>query len=116
MQKQIKQKYIQYPSVGIRDVADAFSGAIGRSKLAVTLLLGGIIIASLTEIATPYLYKRFFDAITAGGDKVLIAHEVLNILLIIFALNFINWVCYRVAEFSNAKFQTRGMLYLREKA
>ncbi len=117
MQKsQTKRKYVEYPHVGIRDVLHFFAETVVKSKLLTALILGGVIVASLTEIAIPYLYKSFFDTLTSGREQALITKDLLHILLWIFGLNGLVWVSYRIAEFANSSFQTKGMQLLRESA
>lgn len=70
-------------------------------------LMSGVVLANLSEVYKPFLYKQFFDLLGAGPGASL--HSLLQIILYILILNGVIWVAYRLTEFSNNYFQPRVM-------
>ena len=98
------------------DVLKAFWQGARFHKVALLLTLGGISVSRVIDIVVPIFYKRFFDVLNAEtilADK---SKLLLNIIMVIFALNVIIWIFYRVMSFANSHFQAMTMAKLRQQA
>lgn len=67
------------------------------------------------NLSIPYMYKRFFDFLVSGGEKVFLADKLFGIILTILALNFFSWIMWRAAGFMNNYFQPSIMKNIYEE-
>jgi len=110
------QHNIIYPKVKLRDVLGAFWRGMAPQKWKLFLIMTSVIFISVFNVVVPIFYKQFFDIIVAGGDKMLVVSQLLNIIVIIAILHSIIWVLYRVASFLNNIYQPSSMTNLRQQA
>ncbi len=95
--------------VRARDTLGVYWREVRQYKLTVFLMVFAISATSVTRLAVPLFYKKFFDAITSGTPSASIAQYLVKIVLIVFALNGVIWVGYRATSFLNNYFQPRVM-------
>lgn len=75
------------------------------------LTVGSIIVATLISITVPLYYKRFFDilALASKAGTTDYISQLVRTIIIIFALNCVIWLAYRIATYVNNNFQLRVM-------
>lgn len=116
MTQEKSQKSIIYPEVKLKDVLRAFWKGIRPKKWLLFILIFSMISANILAIITPLLYKKFFDIISAGGDKVIIAQDLITIIIYIAFLNGIFWTFYRIATWANNYFQPAVIANLKQQS
>lgn len=110
------QKSIVYPKVKFRDVARAFWRGIKPQRGWVYFLIFSVAAANVVGIIIPLFYRQFFDIITLGEDKILIAKKLLAIIFYVAFLNFLSWLFYRLATVANVKYQITTMARLKQQS
>ncbi len=111
-----KLKNIIYPEVKIKNVLAAFWRGISPQKWGLLFLTIFIILANIAAIISPIFYKQFFDVISTSGDKPIIAHKLLLIIIQIAILNGFVWLFYRIATIYNNSYQTGTIARLKQQA
>lgn len=107
---------IIYPKVKLKDVFGAFWQGIKPRKWTLFVLILSIVLANLSLIAVPILYKHFFDVLSAGQKSPQIVSDLLLIIIYIAALNGIGWWMYRIATWANNSFQPAVIASLKQRA
>ncbi len=107
---------IIYPKVGIREILKTFWKAGGPYKWLLFTVVFSIIVVNIAEVITPLYYKRFFDTVIAATDRLSTSESLIRIIFIIFGLNGIIWLGYRIATFVENKFLTAVSATLRQNA
>lgn len=74
-----------------------------------TAIVLSIVAASAIGAIIPLFYKQFFDALAQNEARGEIVARLVSLLFIIAVLNTLTWVCWRIATFTNAYFQSRMM-------
>ncbi len=77
-------------------------------KWSVLVILFGVIGGSVANITAPLFYKQFFDVLVNSG----VTREggiLVGILLKIFFIYFLGWICWRLVTFFMSYFQTNAM-------
>ncbi len=82
----------------------------------IVIIVFGIVMARIAEVAVPIYYKKFFDLLSAGGDPFLLGPSLTKIVVFIFTLNMIVWFGYRATSFFITYFQSSLMAKLRQQA
>ncbi|MFA5107140.1 MAG: ABC transporter ATP-binding protein [Patescibacteria group bacterium] len=80
-----------------------------RYKKTVSFAVSGVIAASVLNVIVPLYFKKFFDILTNGSAKDIIAKELISVLIIIGVLRLVQWVCWRVATFTASYAQSKAM-------
>ncbi|MFH0820676.1 MAG: ABC transporter ATP-binding protein [Candidatus Peregrinibacteria bacterium] len=80
-----------------------------RYPWAIAIMLIGIVITSVLSLTPPYFYKRFFDALTSGGDVGTIAPHLITFLVIILGLHGLDWIFWRILGVTVAYFEAHVM-------
>jgi len=111
-----KEKNITYPKVKLKDVLSAFWRGTKPQKWSLFLLFGFIVLANITSVAVPIFYKKFFDVISANGDKGAIAVKLVAIIIEIAVLNGFIWLFHRIATFLNNSYQTGTIARLKQQS
>lgn len=62
--------------------------------------------AGLMNVIIPLFYKKFFDAISSGGAREVVASSLVRILLVVALLEFVNWIFWRVSNIAANYFET----------
>jgi len=79
------------------------------------LLMGSIIIGSVLNSIIPLYYKNFFNVLTGGEDKALVAKMLLSVLMMMGLLKLMEWFFWRVAFFTLNFLESRVMADLSKK-
>ncbi len=69
------------------------------------LVLAGIIGGVTVSTVIPYFYKLLFDALAKDGGRTALGHELVRIILVVFALHGVEWIFWRVATFATNRYQ-----------
>jgi ATP-binding cassette, subfamily B, bacterial len=102
------------PKASVADVFRVFWRAVYPQRWAMYVAIVTTVITDVLQLITPLYYKRFFDAITSGGDKMAMAPHLINILVIILALNGTAWVFFRFGFFATNKLEPGVMARLKQ--
>ncbi len=105
-----------YPEVHIKDVFFFFWQVIRKYQLSLFLTILGVISASAFEVIVPIYYRHFFDILSSGQSKEIIAPQLFQTIFTILSLGGITWVSWRIASFANAYFEVKTMAGLRQQA
>ncbi|KKT76580.1 MAG: ABC transporter related protein, partial [Parcubacteria group bacterium GW2011_GWF2_44_7] len=111
-----KSSNIKYPDVSFKDVAVSFWQVTKKNWLSMILTIAGVAVASVFEIIIPLFYKRFFDLLSSGQDKNILAPQMVHTLLIILSLYGCVWFFWRFGSFATVYFQANVMANLRRQA
>jgi len=111
-----KGSNIQYPEVRLKDVVDYLWRGIKGSRLAMAFAVTGVAIANAFEIITPLYYKRFFDLLSSGQDKNIIAPQLIHLLFITLGIAGASWLGWRLGSIAGVSFQAKAMASLRRQA
>ncbi|MBU4274710.1 ABC transporter ATP-binding protein/permease [Patescibacteria group bacterium] len=109
-------KNIIYPEVKIKDVLTAFWIGIKPQKWSLFVVLIFTILAGVAATIAPIFYKQFFDIISSGGDKVIIAHTLILIIVQIAIINGFIWLFYRIVAIYNNSYQTGTIARLKQRS
>ena len=107
---------IVYPEVRITDVFFFFWQVIRRRLISLFLVISGVIAASIFEVIIPVYYKHFFDILSSGQSKEIIAPQLFHTIFIILILSGFVWICWRIGSFANIHFEAKTMAGLRQQA
>lgn len=110
------QSTIKYPPVGLGDVIRAFWRGMRKSKWWLFTIIFSIVSLGIVSTIIPLFYKRFFDVIAAGGDKTIIAQQLISIIIIIAGLNAIVWIFWRITTYASNIFQSSTIAALKRDA
>ena len=110
------QKNIVYPEVRLKDILAAFWRGIKPQKWQLFAMLVSIIFVNVITIITPIFYKKFFDVISATGDKMFVAQQLLLIIYYVLGLNILGWILYRIATLVNNGFEPAVMARLKQQS
>lgn len=78
-----------------------------KYKLWGLIILIFAVSGSITYVAAPLYYKKFFDILISGQEKAVIANDLISILISIAAIHMLGWISWRITVFSSAQFQNR---------
>ncbi len=106
------------PTSSVADVIRVFWRSLKPFKWTFAFVLVIYAMTSVFQVIAPIFYKRFFDVLTSAGatDKITTAPALINILLIILAVNFGSWLCFRVGTFFINHLEAYVMADLKQKA
>lgn len=107
---------IIYPKVSIRDILRTFWNATRSYTGFLFALVASVAAANVVEVITPLYYKRFFDTVIDATDKAAVGDALVSVIFIIFGLNGIIWLGYRIASFVENRFLTDVSALLRQQA
>jgi len=85
---------------------------VGNHKVAAFVLFFSIIGASILNALVPLFFKNFFNLLTSGQSKEIIASGLLIVLLIIGGLELSRWFFWRLASFTLNSFESKIMAEL----
>ncbi len=109
------QKII-YPKVYVRDVLKFYWEGIKPQKWWFYFLVFSIGIGNIIGIIIPIFYKQFFDVITTGSNKAVLAPQLLRIIIYVAILNFFYWLFYRLGELGDIKYQPSTIARLKQNS
>lgn len=105
-----------YQRVPVKTVLRYYIRAARPYKLLYALTFAGGILFALSASVGPIFYKRFFDALVAGGDKATLYPQLLSAILFVLLFNFLAWLFYRAGEFVYNYVVPKTSARLREQA
>ena len=105
-----------YPEVHISDVISFFWKGVGKNKFSLFLSVFAIALGSSASIIAPIYYKKFFDILSPEVDKAILYPQLLNLIVIIFGVNFVAWILWRIGSFAVVHFEAHGIADLRKQA
>jgi len=111
-----KKSNIIYPEVHIADVFFFLWQVIRKHWISLSLVISGVIAASIFDVIVPIYYKYFFDVLSSGQNKDIIVPQLFHNIFIILALSACAWICWRIGSFANSYFQAKTMAGLRQQA
>lgn len=82
---------------------------VKKFKFLTVILILVLLLATAAALTAPYFYKLLFDIIAGQGIKSELFNTLVNILLIIFGLHFLDWIFWRIGVFGNIFLQSRIM-------
>ena len=69
-----------------------------KYKLSGLIILFSIVAGSLISVIIPLFYKKFFDILGTDQTREIIAEGLVDVLIIILIVHFVNWVAWRIAD------------------
>ncbi len=105
---------IEYPPVGVRDVARYMWRGLrpdGWLSLATVFLF---IVANVTDVFVPLLYKSFFDILSSVTDRSLAAGTLVSIIVFVLALRGTRWASRNLGLLGLQKLEPDTMARLRQ--
>ncbi len=87
-----------------------------RYKWTMALLTFAIVALNIVELFLPVFYKRLVDVATTLPLGTALRDALIAVLLSIAALNIARWAMFRIAAFTNNRFQPRVMIDLERSA
>ena len=106
----------KYPKVTVSDVVSFFWKGVGKNKFSLFLSVLAIALGSSASIIAPIYYKKFFDILSPEVNKAILYPQLLNLILIIFGVNFVAWILWRIGSFAVVHFEAHGIADLRKQA
>ena len=108
---------IKYPKVTVGDVLKEFFKVAKHFKAVFIVCILGVSLATISgSIIAPIFYKKFFDVLSQGTNVGTAVPMLIQIIVYILALNFIQWLAFRVYSFSAAHLEAGTMNRLRQNA
>lgn len=105
------------PSVTAWQVFSTYWQVLRNFRLVIAFSLFSIVVGSvLNYVLGPVLYKRFFDVLTAEASAPTLVPHLIQIILVILAVNAGAWLSWRISSFLGSYFQTQGIARLKEQA
>lgn len=92
-----------------RQTLKAYFLASLKHKTSGFFILVSVIAASILNVVIPLYYKNFFDVLTSGSPAGLIAKSLIAILTVIFGLELLSWVFWRLATICANYFEAKIM-------
>ncbi len=111
-----KNKNIIYPKISFLDTLGSIWTGVGKNKVFFILTILFTAVASSATVIVPLYYKKFFDLLTSGSEKSLIAPQLIHVIFVILVVDIIAWVLWRLGSFANVTFQANSMANLRRQA
>lgn len=78
-----------------------------KYKIPALFMVGATIGATILNIIVPLYFKNFFDILVSPGAKDAIAQKLIFVLMIIAGLEFVQWIFWRIANFSDNYFTSQ---------
>ncbi len=82
---------------------------VRNHKISLWLTLMAMVVANVIDSITPIYFKWFFNELSLGGDKNILAKNLIYILIIITGLSVLRWIFWRVAAFASNFMQSVTM-------
>ncbi len=98
----------------VHDVLKAFWRGVKPQEWAFYVSIFSFIGVQILGVIAPLFYKRFFDSITAGGDKTVLAPQLIHILVIVLVLHGASWFLFRIGLFILNMFEAGVMARLKQ--
>jgi len=107
---------IVYPEVKLKDVLGAFWNGIEPEKRLLFVLIFASVLSNLASVVIPLFYKQFFDIVSAGVNPLNVASRLFALIFYVLVFNLLGWLFYRMADFTNNKFEPKVMANLKQQS
>lgn len=107
------QTKIEYPPVGVRDVAKAMWQGLRPDGWLALGTAALFFAASVANVFAPVLYKQFFDTLTDVSDRSIAAPILVSVIIQILLLHAFTWASRNVGLFGLQKLEPDTMARLR---
>jgi ATP-binding cassette subfamily B protein len=74
---------------------------VTKQKLGMTLMVLGITVSVMVDMYRPILFKSFIDIVGSGLEVSTAKPQLIHILLLMIGISIVEWIGYRIAEFSS---------------
>jgi len=78
-----------------------------KYKVSLFLVIFSVVMAAGINAIFPLYLKKFFDALTSGGNVGQIANQLIKVLIVLAVLDMLNWLAWRVTNFGMTYFQPK---------
>ncbi len=102
------------PKVDMVDVIKHLWKATRPQKWAFNFTVFAFAISSVVSVLVPLIYKKFFDILSVGGDKDIVAPQLVQMVLLVLIMHAIVWVLFRSAMVTLNKVESRTMARIRQ--
>lgn len=103
-------------NTSISDVLKYFWLAIKPQKWLFLFVMLAVSVANTLRLVTPLYYKKFFDLLAIDSGKIALSSQLVNLILIILAINVIRWLAYRSGGLTLNKSQSESIARLKQMA
>ena len=97
-----------------RQVLAVFWRGVKPQRLAFFFSVSVFAILTVFQLVVPIYYKRFFDLLAGGGERVALAPKLISILVIIVLFRALIWFLFRSGIFVVNHFESSVMARLRQ--
>jgi ATP-binding cassette subfamily B protein len=105
------------PKVTTWDVIKEYWKPSRRYIPSILFILFGVSLATIAQsVIAPTYYKKFFDIFSYGYDTETTAGMLTHVVIIIFGINMLSWIGYRISGFIIIYFEGNVMRDIRQKA
>ena len=73
-------------------------------------------VSQVISIFVPLLYKKFFDILGQGGDRILLVPTLIKIITIVAAIKIANWIFWRTAMYIYNKMESKVIARLKQNS
>lgn len=108
----VKGKIFVCMNANIRSTLIKYTRRVRGHAISAVLVAITIIGASSAAAIVPLFYKRFFDILTSPVGRATAVEMLIKTLMIIAAIQFLQWIFWRISGFINARFQSTIMTEL----
>jgi ATP-binding cassette, subfamily B, bacterial len=103
--------------IPVKSVVYEFWQSIKVYKWSLFISIVATLVPPLASVAMPLYYRQFFNTLAAAtGDKTHYVSALLAPIIVVFALNLIAWLGWRILAFSGGYFQAKTMAQMRQRA
>ncbi len=86
-----------------------YSQHLGKYKLATFVVLFSVIGGAVMNTVVPLYFKKFFDILTSGQPKSVVASGLISTLIMIAVMEGLQWLSWRISTFAAVYLQPRVM-------
>ncbi|OHA89696.1 MAG: hypothetical protein A2741_01965 [Candidatus Zambryskibacteria bacterium RIFCSPHIGHO2_01_FULL_43_27] len=102
------------PKVSLTDVLGVFWKGLRPKKWSFFLTIILFLANSVIYLFVPLQYKKFFDLLSAGEDRTLVAQELIHIITLIAIIHSMVWVTFRSGMFVMSSIEAGAMANLKQ--
>lgn len=103
-------------TVTLRAVLSVYWQEMSKNRLLVSLCLVGMAFGTAISLTYPLFYKSFFDLLAAGNGNADVISQLIQILVFMLAVHFVETIVTRLSALGDAQLQARVMASLRERS
>lgn len=106
----------ELPRASLVDILRAYWVGMKPQQWAVYTSSVAFALVSVFQLITPLFYKKFFDIITAAGNRPAASQGLVHLLIIILLLNAVSWLSFRIGLFILNRFEAETMARLKQQS